>query len=142
MLTNNPVSLQTFQLYGKRFGGIEPRFKDYKSGTFDILRSKIRNAQALSNLLMMIEIAEILAIRLELMMIETRQRSKVDWHGHRGLSLLQLGIRTVKSLCHQALPVPFLTPIPWLKIPSVRALKKCAKLDRRIEFSKVISFSY
>jgi hypothetical protein len=143
VLTNKPVSLQTFQLYGKRFGGIEPRFKDYKSGTFDILRSKIRNAQALSNLLMMIEIAEILAIRLGLIMIETRQRSKVDWHGERGLSLLQLGIRTIKSFCHQALTLPFLTPIPWVKIPPVCAsLKKQAKLDRRIEFSKVISFSY
>jgi Transposase DDE domain len=143
VLTNTPVSLQTFQLYGKRFGGVEPRFKDYKSGTFDILRSKIRDAQALSNLLMMIEIAEVLAIRLGLIMIETRQRSKVDWHGNRGLSLLQLGIRTVKSLCHQALPLPLLTPIPWLKIsPAYASLKKQAKLERRIEFSKVISFSY
>ena len=143
VLTNTPISLQTFQLYGKRFGGIEPRFKDYKSGTFDILRSKIRNAQALSNLLMMIEIAEILAIRLGLIMIETRQRSKIDWHGDRGLSLLQLGIRTVKSLCHQALSLPLLTPIPWVKIPPACASRKQrAKLDRRIEFSKVISFSY
>jgi Transposase DDE domain len=143
VLTNTPISLQTFQLYGQRFGGIEPRFKDYKSGTFDILRSKIRSAQALSNLLMMIEIAEILAIRLGLTIIETRQRSKIDWHGDRGLSLLQLGIRTIKSLCHQALPIPFLTPIPWVRIlPVCASLKKRAKLDRRIEFSKVISFSY
>jgi hypothetical protein len=107
VLTDTPISLQTFQLYGKRFGGIEPRFKDYKSGTFDILRSKIRNAQALRNLLTIIEIAEILAIRLGLIMIETRQRSKIDWHGDRGLSLLQLGIRTVTSLCHLSLPLPF-----------------------------------
>jgi hypothetical protein len=64
VLTNKPISLKTFQLYGKRFGGIEPRFKDYKSGTFDIVRSKIRDSQALSNLLMMIEIAKILALRL------------------------------------------------------------------------------
>ena len=143
VLTNTPISLQTFQLYGKRFGGIEPRFKDYKSGTFDILRSKIRDAQALSNLLMMIEIAEVLAIRLGLMMIETRQRSKIDWHGDRGLSLLQLGIRTVKSLCHQALLLPLLTPIPWMKIsPAYASLKQRAKLERRIEFSKVISFSF
>jgi Transposase DDE domain len=95
VLTDTPLSLQTFQLYGKRFGGIEPRFKDYKSGTFDILRSKIRDAKALSNLLMMIEIAEILAIRLGLITIEKGSRSKIDWHGERGLSLLQLGIRTV-----------------------------------------------
>jgi hypothetical protein len=87
VLTNTPLSLQTFQLYGQRFGGIEPRFKDYKSGTFALLRSKIRDAQALSNLLMMVEIAEVLAIRLGLLVIETQQRSKVDWHGERGLSL-------------------------------------------------------
>jgi Transposase DDE domain len=143
VLTNTPLSLQTFQLYGKRFGGIEPRFKDYKSGTFEILRSKIRDAQALSNLLMMIEIAEILAIRLGLIMIETRQRSKLDWHGERGLSLLQIGIRTVKSLCHQALPLPFLTPIPWGNIlPACASLKKRAKLEKRIEFAKVMSFAY
>jgi hypothetical protein len=30
VLTDTPLSLQTFQLYGKRFGGVEPRFKDYK----------------------------------------------------------------------------------------------------------------
>lgn len=143
VLTNTSLSLQTFQLYGKRFGGIEPRFKDYKSGTFEIIRSKIRDTKALSNLLMMIEIAEILAIRLGLVMIETRSRSKIDWHGERGLSLLQLGIRTVKTLCHQALPLPFLTPIPWVIIsPACASLKKRAALDRRIEFSKVISFSY
>jgi hypothetical protein len=143
VLTDTPLSLQTFQLYGKRFGGIEPRFKDYKSGTFDILRSKIRDAKALSNLMMMIEIAEILAIRLGLITIETRSRSKIDWHGERGLSLLQLGIRTIKSLCHEARAIPLLTPIPWMKIlPACASLKKRAKLDNRIEFSKVKSFSY
>jgi Transposase DDE domain len=143
VLTDTPLSLQTFQLYGKRFGGVEPRFKDYKSGTFDILRSKIRDAKALSNLLMMIEIAEVLAIRLGLTTIETHSRSKIDWHGERGLSLLQLGIRTIKSLCHQARAIPLLTPIPWMKIlPACASLKKRAKLDKRIEFSKVKSFSY
>jgi hypothetical protein len=143
VLTDTPLSLQTFQLYGKRFGGVEPRFKDYKSGTFDILRSKVRDAKALSNLLMMIEIAEILAIRLGLTTIETRTRSKIDWHGERGLSLLQLGIRTIKSLCHQARAIPLLTPIPWMKIlPACASLKKRAKLDKRIEFSKVKSFCY
>jgi hypothetical protein len=143
VLTNTPLSLQTFQLYGQRFGGIEPRFKDYKSGTFDLLRSKIRDAQALSNLLMMIEIAELVAIRLGLLLIATGFSSKIDWHGHRGLSLLQLGIRTVKSLCHQAIPIPILTPIPWVKIPPACAsVKKRDRLERRIEFSKVMSFSY
>ena len=100
LLTNTPLSLQTFQLYGKRFGGIEPRFKDYKSGTFELLRSKIRNALAFSNLLMMVEIAELLAIRLGLGVLQTGQRLRLDWHGERGLSLLQLGIREINH------PVP------------------------------------
>jgi hypothetical protein len=39
-------------------------------------RLKIRDAQALSNLLMMLEIAEVLAIRLGLIVIETQQRSQ------------------------------------------------------------------
>ncbi len=63
--------------------------------------------------------------------------------GMWGLILLQLGIRAVKSFCYQALSLPFLPPIPWVKIfPVCASLKKHAKLDRRIEFSKVISFSY
>ena len=67
----------------------------------------------------------------------------IDWHGERGLSLLQLGIRTIKSLCHQACAIPLLTPIPWVKIPPACAsLKKRAKLEKRIEFSKVMSFAY
>jgi hypothetical protein len=57
VLTSTKLSLQTFRLYGERFGGIEPHYKDYKSGTFEILKSKIRDAKALGNLLMMLEIA-------------------------------------------------------------------------------------
>ena len=143
VLTDTSLSLQTFQLYGRRFGGIEPHYKDYKSGTFEILRSKIRNAQALSNLLMMAEIAQLLAIRLGLNPIETGSRSRIDSYSTRGLSLLQLGIRFVKSLCHLALPLPQLTPFPWLQIPpAFAAHKKRKKLDRRIEFSRVVLFSY
>lgn len=73
-------------------GGIEPHFKDYKPGTFDISKSKIRNVQALGNILMMLEIAQLLAIRLGLVVIETETRTVLDWHGDRGLSLSQLGI--------------------------------------------------
>jgi hypothetical protein len=32
--STEPTSLQTFALYGKRFGGIEPHFKDYKSAAW------------------------------------------------------------------------------------------------------------
>ncbi len=39
VLSDQPHSLQTFALYGKRLGGIEPHFKDYKSAAFGVLHS-------------------------------------------------------------------------------------------------------
>jgi Transposase DDE domain len=143
VLTSTALSLQTFRLYGERFGGVEPHFKDYKSGTFDISKSKIRNAQALGKVLMMLEIAQLLAIRLGLVVIETETRTVLDWHGDRGLSLLQLGIREVKRLCYNALVFPLLAPIPWSKIlPACASHRKRAQLDRRIQFSKVVTFCF
>lgn len=38
VLSDRPPSLHTFALYGKRFGGIEPHFKDYKSAAFEALQ--------------------------------------------------------------------------------------------------------
>jgi hypothetical protein len=87
--------------------------------------------------------AQLLAIRLGLNTIETGSRSRLDWHSTGGLSLLQLGIRFIKSLCHLALPLPPLTPFPWLQIPPAFAShKQRKKLHRPIEFSKVVLFSY
>jgi hypothetical protein len=143
VLTNTPLSLQTFRLYGQRFGGIEPHFKDYKSATFELLRSRIRDPHALGTLLMMVAIASLLAIRLGVDAIDTGVSSRIDWHGQRGLSLLQLGLRQIKSYCHQALLLPILTPIPWSVIfPACASRSKRALLDVRIEFSKVVSFSF
>jgi hypothetical protein len=141
VLTSTHLSLQTFKLYGERFEGVEPHFKDYKSGIFDILKSKIRDAKALGNLLMMLEIAQLLAIRMGLIVIETEKRGLLDWHW--GLSLLQLGIREVKRICYNALKLPRLVPIPWCKIrPVCASRKKREKLDKQVEFSKVSVFSF
>ena len=70
VISEEPTSLQTFQLYGCRFGGIEPHFKDYKSAGFEIIRSKLRNAQALSCLLMLLAAATIIAISLSVIVIK------------------------------------------------------------------------
>jgi Transposase DDE domain len=143
VLTSTHLSLQTFRLYGERFGGVEPHYKDYKSGTFDILKSKIRDAKALGNLLMMLEIAQLLAIRIGLIVIETEKRSVLDCHWDRGLSLLQLGIREVKRICYNALMLPRLVPIPWSKIlPACASRKKREELDKQVEFSRVNMFSF
>jgi hypothetical protein len=42
VLSDIPPSLQTFALYGQRFGGIEPHFKDSLSAGFELMRSHLR----------------------------------------------------------------------------------------------------
>jgi hypothetical protein len=159
VLSDHPPSLQTFALYGQRFGGIvreaspeeKPHFKDYKSAAFEVLHSGLRDAQALTCLLMLLVrlrrsealCATLMALMLGMMLVQARQRAAIDWHGDRGLSFLQLGLRQVAGLCYQRLPLPSLLPLPKSNPPPACASqKKRTVLDCRIEFSKVVSFSY
>lgn len=129
-------------MYGKRFGGIEPHFKDYKSATFDVLRSGLRNSTALTCLFMLLDCASLLAVVLGMMVVQARQRSRLDWHGQRGLSFLQLGLRELARLCCLRLPLPTLQGLPKLNpIPASASQRKRDRLDSRIEFSKVTVFS-
>jgi hypothetical protein len=48
VLSDQRPSLQTLALYGKRFGGIEPHFKDYKSAALGVLQSGLRTPQTLT----------------------------------------------------------------------------------------------
>jgi hypothetical protein len=68
VLTDKPLSLQTFALYGQRFGGVEPHFKDYKSAGFEIIRSHIRNAWALTSLFMVLSVAQLIALYMGLLL--------------------------------------------------------------------------
>lgn len=142
VLSDQPPSLQTFALYGKRFGGIEPHFKDYKSGGFEVLHSGLRNAQALTCLFMLLDCASLIALMLGMLLVRAGQRSRLDWHGERGLSFLQLGLRELVRLCYQRLPLPRLMAFPKHNPPAVCAShRKRDALDCRIEFSKVLKFS-
>ena len=47
VLTDSSPSLPALASYGRRFGGIEPHFKDYKSVGFTQVRSHLRGTQAL-----------------------------------------------------------------------------------------------
>jgi hypothetical protein len=143
VLSDRPSSLPTFALYGQRFGGIEPHFKDYKSAAFEVLHSGLRNAQALTCLFMLLDCAALIALMLGMMLVQAGQRAAIDWHGERGLSFLQLGLRQLAGLCYQRLPLPSLTALPKINpSPACASHKKRTALDCRIEFSKVISFSY
>ncbi len=138
VLSNIPPSLQTFALYGKRFGGIEPHFKDYKSAAFNVVSSHLRDAQALTCLFMLLATASLIAMILGLMLVRLGQRATIDWHDHRGLSFLQLGLRQLHTLLYQQKPLPLLQILPRSNPPPASAsAAKREKLDFCIEFSRV-----
>jgi hypothetical protein len=142
VLSSQAVSLQTFALYGQRFGGIEPHYKDYKSAAFDVLDSGLREAHALSCLFMLLDCAYLIALVLGMMLVSSGQRTRLDWHGERGLSFLQLGLRELARLCYERRPLPILQALPRCNPPPACASRrKRDALDCRIEFSKVVSFS-
>ncbi len=138
VLTDIYPSLQTFALYGKRFGGIEPHFKDYKSSAFNVLKAHLRDAQALTCLFMLLATASLIAIILGLMLVRLGQRASIDWHDHRGLSFLQLGLRHLHTLLYQQRTLPPLQILPKTNPPPACAsAAKRLKLDFYIEFSRV-----
>jgi hypothetical protein len=142
VLTAISPSLQTFALYGRRFGGIEPHFKDYKSAAFDIVSSHLRDAQALTCLFMLLATASLIALILGIMLVRLGQRAWIDWHDHRGLSFLQLGLRHLHSLLYQQKPLPQLEAFPKSNPPPACAsIAKREMLDFRIEFSRVTTVS-
>ena len=142
VLSSQPPSLQTFARYGQRFGGIEPHFKDYKSGGFDLLDSGLREAQALTRLVMLLDIASLIALIVGLMLVQAGQRSQLDWHSQRGMSFLQLGLRDLARRCYERVAIPILNALPSHSPPTACASRgKQAALDCRFEFSKVVVFS-
>lgn len=143
VLSDRSPSLQTFARYGQRFGGIEPHFKDYKSAAFGVLQSGLRDAQALSCLFMLLDCASLIALILGMMRVQAGERSQLDWHGQRGLSFLQLGLRELARCCYQRLRLPqFQALSKHSPPPACASHRKRDTLDCRIEFSKVTNFSY
>jgi hypothetical protein len=98
VITDTSPSVQTFALYGQRFGGIEPHFKDYKSAAFALPRSRLRDADALSRLLMLLAAATIIALSVAIEVMAQGSLTSIDWHAHRGLSFLQIGLRRINQL--------------------------------------------
>lgn len=142
VLSSQPPSLQTFERYGRRFGGIEPHIKDYKSAAFDLIGSHLRDATALTNLFMLLDIATLIALVLGFLLVRCGQRKRLDSHPERGLSFLQLGLRYLQQLRHLGQPLPQFEPLPRRSPPAVCASQsKRDRLNHRIQFSKVTTFS-
>ncbi len=138
VLSDKVPSLQTFALYGQRFGGIEPHFKDYKSAAFELPRTRLRTAQALSRLLMLLACATLVALSASVVLIFQGQLKVIDWHGERGLSFLQIGLRHINRCCYLRVAIPALRSLPQLRPPPACAspLKRLIR-NTQIEFKKV-----
>ncbi len=107
-----------------------------------MLHTGLRNAQALTCLFMLLDCAALLALILGMMLVQAGGRSCLNWHGQRGLSFLQLGLRELERRCYQHLPLPNLTALSkHSPPPACASRRKREHLDYRIEFSKVVSFS-
>lgn len=142
VLSNQPPSLQTFALYGARFGGIEPHFKDYKSAAFGVLQSQLRDAAALTCLFMLLDAAALIALVLGMMLVRSGQRDSLDSHPHRGLSFLQLGLRQLQRLRYRGQRLPPLEPFPLHHPPAAIASEsKRERLKQQMQCSRVNSFS-
>jgi hypothetical protein len=140
-MTDKSPSVQTFAVYGQRFGGIEPHFKDYKFAAFELPCSKLTDADALSRLLMLLAAATIIAICVAIETIHQSALKSIDWHAQRGLSFLQVGLRRINQLCYQRLPLPPFRHLPRSNPPPAYAsLKKQDAMNTRIEFAKVTVF--
>lgn len=142
VLSSASPSLQTFARYGERFGGIEPHFKDYKSAGFQLPQSRRRSAQQLTTLVMLLDMAHLIAVVLGVLLVQAGQRLQLDWHGQRGLSFLQLGLREIARRSYQRRCLPQLTSLPQRSPPKAYAShwQRYAQTCR-MEFSKVTTFS-
>ena len=140
-MTDQAASLQTFASYGQRFGGIEPHFKDYKSAAFGLPDSRLRTAQALSRLMMLLATATLIALCAAIELILQGQLDSIDWHGERGLSYLQIGLRQIKRCCYLRLPIPKLRSLPRFNPPPAFAspLQRMT-INHHVEFEKVTVF--
>lgn len=141
VLTDQAPSLQTFSRYGQRFGGIEPHFKDYKSAAFGLPDSRLREAQALSRLMMLLAAATLIALYASIDVMFQGRLNSIDWHGERGLSFLQIGLRTIQRCCYLRLPIAKLGSLPYCNPPPAFAspLERMTT-NHHIEFGKVTTF--
>jgi hypothetical protein len=114
------------------------QIKDYKSAAFNLPRSKIRDADALSRLLLLLAAATIFALSIAVGVVAQGHLKSIDWHTHRGLSFLQIGLRQVHRLCYQRLPLLPFASLPPSNLPHAFAsLKKRGAMTTGIELAKV-----
>jgi hypothetical protein len=131
VLSADAASTEVFMDYSRRFG-VEEGFRDEKSGGCDIEEGRIRDAQKLERLLLVIATALIVAVSEGISVTLAGKQEEVDPHKFRSLSYFQLGLRWIfrcslhglKLFC-ECLLRPMNEPIP------VASTKKESRRRRR-----------
>jgi hypothetical protein len=96
---NLPHCKRSFE-YAQRFQ-IEEELLDEKSNGFQLERSEIRSAQALSRLCFVLAVATLLLTVQGQQVVATGKRRWVDSHWQRGNSYFRIGWNWVKGCLHQ-----------------------------------------
>jgi hypothetical protein len=100
VVSDEPTTLQTFREYGERFA-IEEELLDEKSNGFQLERSEIRSAPALSRLCLVMAVATLLLTVQGQQVVAAGKRRWVDAHWQRGNSYLRIGWNWLKGVLHQ-----------------------------------------
>jgi len=101
VVSDQPTTLQTFQEYGERFQ-IEEELLDEKSNGFQLERSELRSAPALSRLCLVMAVATLLLTVQGQQVVAAGKRRWVDAHWQRGNSYLRIGWNWLQGVLHQA----------------------------------------
>ena len=96
VVSNEPSSITTFEEYSWRFQ-IEEGFKDTKSGGLNLEDSHLRNAMKLERMVLIHAIGMLFSISEGTSVVEDGLRRQVDPHWKRGLSYLQIGLRSLNQ---------------------------------------------
>jgi hypothetical protein len=132
MVSDEPVSLKTFDEYGLRFD-IEENFLDDKSAGFQLEASQLADSQAIARLCLLLATATVYLVSTGTALVEMGRRRLVDTHWRRGLSYLQIGWRWVKraaSCGGRLLDFLWLTPDPE---PAMASWRKFCQPDLRLQ---------
>ena len=103
--TDEPASLQTFREYSERFQ-IEEELLDEKSNGFQLERSEIRSATALSRLCFVLAVSTLVLTVQGQQVVTTGKRRWVDCHWQRGNSYLRIGWNTARGSLTSRMAIP------------------------------------
>lgn len=134
IVSDEPVSVKTFDEYGLRFD-IEENFLDDKSAGFQLEASQLPDSQAIARLCLLLATATVYLVSTGTALVEMGRRHLVDTHWHRGLSYLQIGWRWVKraAACGgRLLHFLWLSPGPDPE-PAMASWRKFCQPDLRLQ---------